>query len=277
MVETGSLRVLQVHNRYRSSSPGGEDRVVDQEHDALIERGHTVERFERFNDDIEGWSAVRRGIVPGQVVFNPGSRRGLRNTIRRFRPDVVHLHNTFPLLSPSVLYTCRDTSVPLIVTLHNYRLVCATGDLFRDGRVCHDCVGRQPIPAIRHGCYRSSIATVPVAVSSAVHVGAWRALPSAYVFISESQRELLAPFGIPAERSFVKMNLVPGTVVPGVAAAPLPASCTPVDSRPRRASGFSCRHGTGTHQSAAPGFSSSLQGRDHSTRRSPRGPRASGR
>jgi len=207
------LRILQVHNRYRSSTPGGEDRVVDQEGAALGERGHVVERFERRNDDIEHWSRARRALVPAQVVWSSSARRDLTEMIGTFRPDVVHVHNTFPLLSASVLYACRDAKAPIVVTLHNYRLVCATGDLFRDGRVCHACVGRLPVPAVRHGCYRSPVATLPVAVASKVHARAWRTLPSAFVFISASQREILAPLDLPPERVFVKANLVPRSIV----------------------------------------------------------------
>jgi glycosyltransferase involved in cell wall biosynthesis len=216
------VRILQVHNRYRSSSPGGEDRVVDQEGVALAGRGHRIERFERLNDDIEHWSLLRRAMVPGQVVWSGSARRGVKESIARFRPDVVHVHNTFPLLSASVLYACRDAEVPVVVTLHNYRLACATGDLFRDGQVCHSCVGRLPLPAIRHGCYRSPIATLPVAVGISAHARAWRTLPSAFVLVSESQRTILAPLDLPPERVFVKANLVPGAIVPGTAAETRP-------------------------------------------------------
>jgi glycosyltransferase involved in cell wall biosynthesis len=214
------LRVLQVHNRYRSSSPGGEDRVVDQEGAALAERGHVVERFERSNDDIDHWSLPRRAMVPGQVVWSNSARRELKAAIERFGPDVVHVHNTFPLLSASVLYACRDAKAPVVVTLHNYRLACATGDLFRDGKVCHACVGHLPIPAVRHGCYRSPLATAPVALASALHARAWRTLPSAYVCISASQRAILEPLDLPRERVFVKANLVPRSIVPRSIAPP---------------------------------------------------------
>jgi glycosyltransferase involved in cell wall biosynthesis len=208
------LRILQVHNRYRSSSPGGEDRVVDQEGDALAIRGHVVERFERRNDDIDNWSLPRRALVAANVVWSDSARRSLRAAIDAFRPDVVHVHNTFPLLSASVLYACRAAKAPAVVTLHNYRLACATGDLFRDGQVCHACVGRLPIPALRHGCYRSPVATLPIAVASTVHAHAWRTLPSAFLFISAAQRDILAPLDVPPERVFVKANLVPSSIVP---------------------------------------------------------------
>ena len=210
------MRVLVAHNRYRSTSPGGEDRVVDQERAALVARGHTVEQFERFNDDIEEWSVARRAAVPAQVVWSRSARRSLSHVIREFRPDVVHVHNTFPLLSPSVLYACRAAAVPAVVTLHNYRLTCATGDLFRDGSLCHECVGRRfPTAALRHGCYQgSTIKTVPIAIASATHLRAWRTLPAAYLFISNRQREILDSLQLPRDRIFVKPNLVPAGVVP---------------------------------------------------------------
>ena len=213
------MRVLLVHNRYRSASPGGEDRVVDQELAALSGAGHTVERFERCNDEIAGRSLVGRALVPAEVVWSETSRRGLTATLRAVRPDVVHVHNTFPLLSPSVLYACRAQRVPVVMTVHNYRLVCSSGILFRDGAICHDCVGRFPLPAVRHGCYRGSrLATVPLAAGMTAHRRAWRTLVSAYVCPSRSLRDIIVADGLPASRLFVKPHFVPH--VPAPEAAP---------------------------------------------------------
>jgi len=120
------------------------------------------------------------------------------------------VHNTFPLLSPSVLHACRDAGVPVVATLHNYKLLCASGDFFRDGRPCHDCADGDVLPALRHGCYRGSrLATAPVAAGLAAHRSAWRQLVSAYLFISESHRELMRGLALPSERVFVKHNFVP--------------------------------------------------------------------
>jgi glycosyltransferase involved in cell wall biosynthesis len=143
-------------------------------------------------------------------VWNPETRRDLNTVLRRFRPDVVHIHNTFPVVSPSILYACRDERVPVVVTLHNYKLLCASGDFFRDGEVCHDCAGGNPAPALVHRCYRgSAVATVPTVVAARVHRRAWRKLVAAYIFISESQRRLLAAMDFDPDRIFVKPNLVP--------------------------------------------------------------------
>jgi glycosyltransferase involved in cell wall biosynthesis/SAM-dependent methyltransferase len=203
------MRVLVVHNRYRSASPSGENRVVDQETAALLRAGHEVEHYERLSDDIEDFTLRQKTVIPGQVVWSSSAAREMSALLASFKPDVVHVHNLFPMISPSVLQACRRHLVPTVVTLHNYRLICPSGDLFRDGRICHDCVGRLPLPAVRHGCYRDSMtATVPLAIAAATQRKVWQTLPSAYIFISAAQRDLFSSFGLPEKRCFVKHNLV---------------------------------------------------------------------
>ncbi len=206
---------MAVHNWYRSAAPSGENRVLERERAALIERGHDVVSFDRHSDDIEQWPALRKAALPVQIVWSREARRDLRAQLRGTRPDVVHIHNTFPLLSPSVLYACRDESVPVVITVHNYRLMCAGGSFFRDGAVCRDCVTGPAIQAVRHGCYKESrLATAPVALSNALHRQAWRNLVSAYIFISAAQRDLLAGLDLPPERVFVRHNLIPRRAMP---------------------------------------------------------------
>jgi len=190
----------------------------------LIQAGHEVSRFERFSDDIEGFSLARKAAVPANVVWNPASARALRRVLATTRPDVVHLHNLFPLLSPSVLLACRREHVPVVITIHNYRQLCASGDLFRAGQICTDCVGHLPSPAIRHGCYRGSpLATIPLAVASVTQRRGWQTLASAYIFLSESQQRVFSPFHLPSTRCFVKPNLVPAPTVARTTAEPLVA------------------------------------------------------
>jgi glycosyltransferase involved in cell wall biosynthesis len=204
------MRIVVVHSRYRSAAPSGENRVVDQEFGALTALGHEVDLFERRSDDIEGWPAARKAALPAAVVWNGRARRDLREALRASRPDVVHVHNTFPMLSASVLYACKDAGVPVVATLHNYKLACASGDFFRDGAVCHDCAEGAPLGALKHGCYRGSrSATAPVALSIMAHRKSWRTLVSAYACISASQRDLLHGLGLPPDRVFVRHNLIP--------------------------------------------------------------------
>ncbi|WP_199431150.1 glycosyltransferase family 4 protein [Qaidamihabitans albus] len=204
------MRVLVAHNRYRSAQPSGENNVVDQETALLTGAGHRVSAFERHSDDIAGMSPLGKLMVPLRVPWNRAARADLAARLREERPDLVHVHNTFPLLSPSILAACADAAVPVVATLHNYTMTCAPGTLYRDGAVCTDCVGSAPLPAIRHGCYRDSrLATVPVVAGLALNRRRWWSDVARFFCISEAQRTMLVQAGMPAQRLSVKHNFVP--------------------------------------------------------------------
>ncbi|MEU5257583.1 glycosyltransferase family 4 protein [Amycolatopsis sp. NPDC021455] len=203
------MKVLVVHNRYRSEQPSGENNVVDAEVTLLAEGGHKVSLFERRSDDIAAMPLPRKAAVPLMVPWNPAVRKELAARLRASRPDVVHIHNTFPLLSPSVVAACADAGVPAVATLHNYTMVCPPGTLHRDGRICTECVGGSPLPAVKHGCYRgSSAATVPMAASMVANRRRWWTGVSRFFCISAAQRDLLVSAGMPGERMAVKHNFV---------------------------------------------------------------------
>ncbi|MFG3257372.1 glycosyltransferase [Streptomyces sp. NPDC048172] len=205
------MHVLVVHNRYASAQPSGENKVVDQEVALLRAAGHRVETFERRSDDIAARSLPGKAAVPLLVPWNPSVRRELAARLRAQRPDVVHVHNVFPLLSPAVLAACADAGVPAVATLHNYTQVCPPGTLQRDGQPCTECVGSSvPLPAVRHGCYRDSrLATVPLAVSLTANRRRWWTGVERFFCISAAQRDVLVRAGMPAERLAVKHNFVP--------------------------------------------------------------------
>ncbi len=203
------MKVLVVHNRYRSEQPSGENNVVDQEVALLAEAGHDVSLFERRSDDIAEMSLPSKAVLPLKVPWNRAVRAELAQRLADDRPDVVHIHNTFPLLSPSVLAACTAAGVPTVATVHNYTLICPPGTLYRDGQVCTDCVGRKPIPAVRHGCYRDSgLATLPMAASLMLNRRRWWSGVSRFFCISKAQREVLVAAGMPSERLAVKYNYV---------------------------------------------------------------------
>ncbi|MEW2448497.1 glycosyltransferase [Streptomyces parvulus] len=208
------MHVLVAHNRYASAQPSGENKVVDQEVALLRGAGHRVGVFERRSDDIAARSLPGKVAVPLLVPWNPAVRREFTARLRAERPDVVHVHNVFPLLSPAVLAACADAGVPTVATLHNYTQVCPPGTLQRDGAPCTECVGSGPLPAVRHGCYRGSrLATVPLALSMSVNRRRWWSGVERFFCISAAQRDVLVGAGMPAERLSVKHNFVPD---PGV-------------------------------------------------------------
>ena len=167
-------------------------------------------RFGRSSDEIEQWSVAKKASLPVRTIWSRETSRDLKAVLHEQRPEVVHIHNTFPLLSAAVLYACHDAGVPVVATIHNYRLACANGAFFRKGAVCHDCAHGLPVRAVLHGCYRGShAATAPVALAMGLHRQAWRSLVSAYVFISASQRDLLRGADLAPDRIFLRHNLIP--------------------------------------------------------------------
>ena len=143
------MKILLVHTHYQQ--PGGEDQVFADEARLLANSGHQVVRYTLHNDAIDGMSRLR---VAGRTIFSTEAYRDLRALLRRERPDVMHCTNTFPLISPAAYYAARRARVPVVQTLHNYRLLCANSMFLRDGRPCEDCLGRRVMwPAVRHGGY----------------------------------------------------------------------------------------------------------------------------
>jgi glycosyltransferase involved in cell wall biosynthesis len=203
------MRVLIVHNRPRSVNPSGEDRAVDQEAELLASAGHQVVRYERESDEIVRLPLVKKATLPGRVVWSTEDRRRVRALIRRVTPHIIHVHNTFPLISPSVLGAGAEQHVPVVATLHNFRLMCSNALLFRDGAPCELCVGGSALPGVVHGCYRDSkAASVPIALSIEVHrrLNTWTRQVSAFIALSEFARHMFVAAGLPAARIHLKPN-----------------------------------------------------------------------
>lgn len=183
--------------------------MVDVEAAALRAAGHDVHTFESHSGAFKPVSA-RAAALPATILWNPEPYLALRRQLRRLRPDVVHVHNTYPLLSASVLGAAHAEGVPVVVTLHQYRLACPGGQLLRDGHYCNACVGGTGMLAVRHACYQGSLAkTVPVVAANLVNRRSWNVRPSAYIFLSRAQMREMSAMGVPPERCFVKWNLVP--------------------------------------------------------------------
>jgi glycosyltransferase involved in cell wall biosynthesis len=200
------MRVLVLHNRYRHR--GGEDAVVESEVALLRAHGHDVEIFHRSNDEI---GAVSGPSVALGALWARGSASEVGRMIEAFRPDVIHAHNTFPLISPAPLWVAGAHGVPVVQTLHNFRLVCPQAMLLREGKVCESCVGRVPWPAVVHGCYQGSrLRSAVTATMITLHrsIGTWRNRVSRYIALNEFCREKFIQGGLPASRIAVKPNFV---------------------------------------------------------------------
>ena len=197
-------RVLIVHNAYQHA--GGEDSVVADEAALLACKGHEVIEMRRDNREVAGMSRVR---LAAQTLWSSQTHRETLALLRRHRPAVVHVHNTLPLVSPSLYWACAEAGVPVVQTLHNFRLACPQAMFLRESRVCESCIGKTPWPALRHGCYRDSRAQTAVVVSMlALHrgLGTYRDKVTRYIALNEFCRAKFVQAGLPAARIVVKPN-----------------------------------------------------------------------
>jgi glycosyltransferase involved in cell wall biosynthesis len=213
------VKVLQVHTRYREA--GGEDAVVRAEGELLAAAGHDVVPYIVRNPP----GAVSATAILAMSPWNPMAARELSNLVERVRPDVAHVHNTWFALSPAAVAALDGAGVPVVVTLHNYRLLCANGQLFRDGHPCQDCVGSHPWHGVQHRCYRgSALLSAPASATIALNRKhrTWERHVAVFLATTEFAKERFVVGGLPAERIWVKPHFV---------ADPGPPTATPSRSR----------------------------------------------
>lgn len=200
------MRILVVHNAYQHR--GGEDSVVEAEILLLRSRGNEVETYFRSNDDVAGVSSL---ALARQTLWSDRTVDELMALICRFQPDIIHAHNTFPLISPSLYWAAERAGVPVVQTLHNFRLMCLNALFLRDGKVCEDCMGRLPWRGVARACYRGSrAASGALAGMLTLHrgLGTYRNKVARYIALNEFCRGKFIKGGLPAERVVVKPNFV---------------------------------------------------------------------
>ena len=200
------MRVLMVHNAYQQR--GGEDSVVESEAALLRHHGHEVQVYERHNDEV---GQTPKWQLAAGAVWSSRTVRDVQALIAGFKPDVMHVHNTMPLVSPSVYWTAQKLGVPVVQTLHNFRLMCPQAMFVREGKVCEDCLGKVPWRGVLHKCYRDS--TVQSAVMAAMlstHrvLGTYASKVDRFIALNEFCRTKFIEGGLEAARISVKPNFV---------------------------------------------------------------------
>lgn len=212
-------KILIVHNFYGSESPSGENGVVYSEKSLLEQNGHSVSLYSKSSDELR--SSGIKGVIKGGILtpWNPIAANELREVVRVLEPDIVHVHNTFPLISPAI-FRAIGKYAARVLTLHNYRLLCPAAIPMRSGKICTECIVKKSVlPSVRYGCYRESrIATMPLAANVAInrYIGTWRDQVDAFISLSDFQKELMACGGLPISKLHVKPNFYAGNpkVVP---------------------------------------------------------------
>lgn len=201
------MRILSVHSRYQIR--GGEDECCEAETSLLQAMGHSIEVYQENNKRIAELGRMQLAL---KTVWSAEAYKTLRHRLVEQTHDVVHVQNFFPLISPSVYYAAKAAKVPVVQTLHNYRLLCPNALFFRDGHICEDCLGKPvPWPGVFHACYRSSwAASGATAAMLAGHraIGTWSKMVNIYIALTEFARQKFIQGGIPAEKIVVKPNFV---------------------------------------------------------------------
>lgn len=203
------MKILLVHNTYQEA--GGEDIAFEEERQLLEHHGHRTIAYVRSNDEMEQYSVFQRIRLLKRIISAEDSKKEICEILRAEKPDLVHVHNTFLMVSPSVYEACREAAVPVLQTLHNYRLLCPAASLYRDGHVCEECCQRGLWRSVLHGCYRDSRATTAaVALMLQVHRQrrTWQESVSGYLALTQFTRQKFIEGGLPGEKIYVKPHFV---------------------------------------------------------------------
>lgn len=201
------MNLLYVYNYYQN--PGGEDEPFASEAALLESHGHGVMKYSMHNDAIEGMNPLK---LARKIIWNRDAYTDIRRLVRENAIDVVHFHNTFPLISPAAYYAARQEGARVVQTLHNFRLMCPGSFLSRDGHVCEECVGKRAAwPGVVHACYRNSrVQTAAVAAMVSTHsfIGTWTRKIDMYVALTDFARAKFVRAGLPAAKITVKPNFM---------------------------------------------------------------------
>ncbi len=205
---------MLVHNEYKSK--GGEDTVLELEYKLLEKHGHQVELYTVSNDEInvgKATSKIRAGL---ETIWSRKSYKNFLEVLQEKKPDIIHVHNTFPMLSPSVYWAASKKNIPIVQTLHNYRLTCANALLMKDGKPCELCVGAKfPIEAIKNRCYRDSISATSAIVGMQMTnkmIGTYKNKVDGYITLTEFAKNIMVESGLPDRNLYVKPNFIPDPI-----------------------------------------------------------------
>ena len=206
------MKILVVHNKYKYR--GGEDTVVDAEVLLLRKKGHEVLIYNRDNKEIDQISSMRLAM---QTISSKKTVVDIERLEREFRPDIIHAHNIFPLISPSLYQVAQYLHIPIVQTLHNFRLLCPQAMLFRKGKACEACIGNIPWRASLYRCYRNSFSQssfTALLVTAHRLLGTWNKSVSQYIALSQAAKDKFIKGGIPIQLLSIKSNFVESVKTP---------------------------------------------------------------
>lgn len=211
------MKILVVHNFHRSGSSSGDDLVFRKESEILREYGHTVIDLSCSNDEFDRFRSTGRVLIGLQVPWSLSSYNRIKRILSRVSADIVHVHNFFPLLSPSIYYAICSEGIPVVQTLHDFRFLCGMAFFMRHGNICQECKDGSFLKSIKYRCFKNSrIQTIPVALMLELHhmASTFKNKIDGYICLTESQRRIFSDAGFRSDKLFVKPNFVEDTYGP---------------------------------------------------------------
>lgn len=200
------MKILIVHNQYQFK--GGEDSVVFSEAELLQSHGHEVRFFYKDNKEIENQSKL---ALLKQTIWAKEVNQEVKQILTEFAADVIHVHNTFPLISPSIYWLAQELSIPVVQTLHNFRLLCPQAMFLRKGKVCEGCLAKNPWRSVIYGCYRGSRAqSMVLSAMLVIHrlIGTWSNKVDRYIALNNFCKNKFIEGGLPATKIVIKPNFI---------------------------------------------------------------------
>lgn len=214
MVSHNRIKILLVHNYYGSSAPSGENTVFGAELQMLRQKKYHISNYTKHSDTIRNkglWGKIKGGA---STPWNPFSYNGVKNIVKKTDPDIVHVHNTFPLISPSIFHALKNSNSAVVMTLHNYRIFCAAGIPMKYNEICTECLdNKSSFNALKYGCYRGSrLATFPMALMIELHrkLGTWENHVDAFIALTEFQKNKMIQAGLPEKKVYIKPHFYSG-------------------------------------------------------------------
>ena len=202
------IKILLVHNRYKQS--GGEDQVFLNESELLKFNGEEVITYTVHNDAIK--QSLKSKIEVGiNSIWSYKEYKKFKRFLRYNKPDIVHVHNFFPLISPSIFSACNKLNIPVVQTLHNYRLICPAATFLRDNEICEKCLTGSLVNSVKYGCYRDSVfQTIPVATMIGANraINTWQMKVDKYIALTNFSKQKFIEGGLPSEKISVKPNFM---------------------------------------------------------------------
>jgi len=210
------MKILYIHNFHRSGAPSGDDIVVKKEVSLLKEKGHNVFLFSKYNDEINNFRIKDKIRLFIEIPWSKSSQLELKELLKEEQFDIIHIHNIFPMFSPSIYLTLKHSEIPFVHTLHDFRLFCANAFLFRNGEPCQLCPEKTPVYAVLNRCFQNSfIKSIPVSLMLRRYKKQrLYSLPNFYIVLTEFAKRKFIELGIPENKLVIKPNFLTENILP---------------------------------------------------------------